>query len=180
MILILLLLVSCTINAQPTPLSFSEVVTVDSVPHDELMKRAKVFLIEYFKDASAVIQMEDKEANSIMGKAAFIYQAPSSFFNYVSMLTGPVRYMIKIDFKDGRYRYEVSNFVHYTSKEQPAGGLIDTGTEYPEDRKLFQMSKGFWNDIWSDLKYECKEHSKAFSNSLKAHMQKPLSSQNDW
>lgn len=91
-------------------ITYTEVVKVDSTAtKDELYSRAREWFAKAYKSSTNVIQMEDKESGKIVGKALtqVFYQAMKS--NYSG---GYFHYTISIYIKDGRYKYEVTDFYH--------------------------------------------------------------------
>lgn len=88
--------------------TYTAVIEVPGVSKLELYTRARSWFVEYYKDADAVIQMEDKESGRLIGKGRFgvIWQMG------VERL---IRHTVQIDVKDGRFRYSISNFMVYFS-----------------------------------------------------------------
>lgn len=88
---------------------YTEVVQLDSsATKDELYKRAKRFFFDTYKSGKEVIQLDDKENGEVDGKGNLLV-----LWKY-SALAGPtsvrISEMVKIFVKDGRYKYEVSDF----------------------------------------------------------------------
>ena len=88
-------------------LYYSETEKVDGINSKELFIRAKQFYVNNFKSAKDVIQMDDKEAGIIIGKGLSQY-----YIKIVGVDNGPHQlwYTIKIQVKDGRYKYEIYDF----------------------------------------------------------------------
>lgn len=68
---------------------------------DELYSRAKVWMANAFRDAQEVIQLDDKEAHTLMGKG------PLQFIQ--TMATYSVYFTVKIGTKDNKYRLQFYN-----------------------------------------------------------------------
>jgi hypothetical protein len=87
-------------------LVYTEVVQVPGASQAELYARAKLWFANTFKSAKDVVQAEDKEAGIIQG---------TGFQDITVVSMGlPVReklwYTIKIAIKEGRYKYDITNF----------------------------------------------------------------------
>jgi len=91
-------------------ISYSEVVYVDSTASkDQLFSRSREWFAKTYKSANSVIQMEDKESGKIVGKAIMQVYHKALGANFES---GYINYTITIYVKDGRYKYEFSDFYH--------------------------------------------------------------------
>ncbi len=89
---------------------YSEVIPIEGVSSDKLYIRARSWVAKTFTNSQKVIQMEDKEAHKLILKGAGIISNDGKFFFYT----------ITIQAKDGRYRYEISNFEY----QRLGNGLI--------------------------------------------------------
>ena len=109
--------------------TYDGVVQVDSINKDELYKRAKRWFIETYKSAKDVIQLDDKENGEVIGKGFF------EIYWQVTFMSGQninVWQTMKIQVKDGRYRYEITDFnvKYYVSASQYSSGAnIDSPLE---------------------------------------------------
>ncbi len=118
-------------------LSFNEVIQLETFKQNQLFLNSKQFFADAFKSANEVIQMDDKESGIIIGKGFIDISA--------KMLTStfPVKmwYTIKIQSKDGRYKYEIydicfENYPSYyvlpdgSSKSQTAEEMFDKNKFY--------------------------------------------------
>lgn len=122
LILLSLILVSsiCYAEIIPTPqlpidsttnlITYSGVVKVDSLlTKSMLFSKAREWFAKTYKSAKNVIQLEDSENGKIVGKALMQVYHKALGSNYDS---GFINYTISIFVKDGRYKYEISNFYH--------------------------------------------------------------------
>lgn len=87
----------------PPDFTYKEVVELDSVSKEQLYDRAKIWLVSNFRDANSSSQIDNKELGNLSGKGVFNI--------YLTMNTRYVRYNISFDFKDGRYRYIINQFI---------------------------------------------------------------------
>lgn len=65
---------------------------------DELYSRARVWMANAFKDAQEVIQLDDKETHTLIGKGLFQF--------IQTMATYSVYFTVKIGTKDNKYRLQ--------------------------------------------------------------------------
>ncbi len=128
-------LVGMTAHAQETlggvlpmvngKIMYTGVVSVDSASKkDDLFQRTKLWFVENYTSANDVIQMEDKENGIIVGKGYFEEMWQVTF--YASMKV-KVYHTIKMYVKDGRYRYEITDF---NVKYYVAPGPYNTGNTW--------------------------------------------------
>lgn len=134
------ILVSVQLFAQSDstrPYTITGVVKVDStLKKDLLYNSAYNWFVKTFNYANAVIQLHDKDAGEIAGDGAMTYVS-----NNGSVASGTIKYNISIWIKDGKYKYEFTNFIHNgtPSGEFPARdfGLIGS------DSTVLYYNKGF-------------------------------------
>ncbi len=128
-------LASLSLSAQ---ISYSDVVSVDSsLTKDELFIRAQTWVFETFKNPGNVIQMSDKNAGLIAGSGSMLFTTKIGLGNP----SGWISFNFKISVKQGKYKYEFSNFVH--SCKYPAW-TVGTVTDDPPKmgfKKLVQEIK---------------------------------------
>jgi len=112
------------IDSLTSKITYSEVVYVDSLANkQELFSRAREWFAKSYKSSTNVIQMEDKESGKIVGKALMQVYHKALGSNYPS---GYINYTISIYIKDGRYKYEVTDF-HHTGQLVSSGNIPDFG-----------------------------------------------------
>lgn len=81
---------------------YSDIVEVDSsLKAGDLYLNAKNWVVEAFKSSQAVIDIDEREARVIAIKA---YNQ-----KHVSYVSPKIWFTLKIEMKDGRYRYTLSN-----------------------------------------------------------------------
>jgi len=94
-----------------------EIVELDTATTaDEMRARARRWFVDTFKDAKEVIQMDDPNTNTIVGKGSFQYRP--TILNSSEGRIYPVQFSIEIQCKKGRYRVRLYDFV------QPGGGAL--------------------------------------------------------
>ena len=186
-----LILFAISVNAQKgTPdlpidsitkmITYTEVINVDtSANKQELYSRAREWFAKAYKSSTNVIQMDDKESGKIVGKALMQVYHKALGSNFPS---GHINYTISIYLKEGRYKYEVTNFYH-TGQLVSGGNRID---DYGPCEEMINTKKKTWgmsyqktfNYYLSQLDTNIKE----LIADLKASMtNKALNSKkNDW
>jgi hypothetical protein len=130
--------------------TYQEVVEVEGVSKDDLYTRARTWFVKEYKSANAVLQMDDKEAGTLMGKG---------FFKV--MFQGALRdvyHTVQIDVKDDRYRYSINAF------------KLKFSHVYNEKDFELLTNKDFWGI--SKLIEATHQETKSMINGLKNHMQK--------
>lgn len=113
---------------------YSGVITVDStVKAGELYSRAKNFLAHEYKSAKAVIQVDDKDGGQIVGKGNFIIE--DQFF--LSVTENRIDHTVSIFVKDGKYKYEISDFyVNIPASKYYSGGNFSLESYLGSKRKI--------------------------------------------
>lgn len=132
-------------------LTFSEVVTLDSVSQKAIYNRAKEWFVSSFNSGKDVIQLQNDEDGKLIGKGNFkFYGKP---FTSGTNSTGPVSFLVTIETKDGKYRYTITDFTHsdfgVVPQEKPKG--------------MFKVAN---RDVWNDSQKKAKE----IIESIKAFM----------
>lgn len=85
---------------------YERVVEVNGATKDQLFSATKAALAKVFKSSKAVIQSEDRESGTIVGKGNYTFD-----FTYMLAVT-PVRasFTLEIKTKDGKYRMQMTDF----------------------------------------------------------------------
>jgi hypothetical protein len=92
---------------------YEGVVQVPGASKQELYMRAQEWAVKTFRSAKDVLQVQDASGGRLIAKACYekpYYILASRFVNYFW-------HTVKVDVKDGRYRYEITDFyIEGTSK----------------------------------------------------------------
>lgn len=163
-LLLLFLCVSVFVNAQWTefPLNeektdvyFSEVVNKDGFNQALLLSTLKEWVAKTFVSYKDVLKLEDKESGVIIINPLF------DVYSYAIGKTkvGVVKYDMKIQVKDNRFKYEIYNILHVEQKLKTPGILIKPKPTEKEDLILFYSWESIqkqalvnFNKITADLK----------------------------
>lgn len=104
-------------------INYTAVITVDNIlSKSDLYTRARQWFAKTYKSASSVIQMEDRESGTIVGKA--LMQVHHKAMGGL-VESGHISYTLSVYVKDGRYKYEITDFHH-------TGQLIRGGNRIPD------------------------------------------------
>lgn len=109
-------------------INFTEVVYIDSTTQKELFIRAKMWAATTFRSANSAVQMIDSEAGLLICKGAFAIYHKQMGAVYSG---GFVRFTMRVEVKDNRYRYSVTDFFHdpAASRVIAMGSLEDMTTK---------------------------------------------------
>lgn len=152
------------INPETHKIEYTDLVKVDStLTSNELFTRAREWIAVTFKSANSVIQMEDKGSGIIIGKGNI--SIPKTSLQVGSI----VSFTIKIQVKNGRYKYWVNDLVH-TSPYGNGGGL-----ENEKPAWGWAMMKKAWVQIKDRASIAIPE----FIASLNEQMKKPSSGKSE-
>jgi hypothetical protein len=165
-------------------IKFEEVIQVDSaLSKSSLFKVGKLWLNDTYKSGKDVIQMEDENAGIILGKAVIKYTP--TFYSASVPATGYINYTIKLSFKNGRYKYEIYDFIHEGSTNEYGQngslGLINDGEKYLGNSSVF--SKGYRDKVNEDTQKRIKSQIPLIISSLKAFLVDPknaINGKDDW
>jgi len=113
---------------------FSEVVTTDGLSKDVLYQNSRVFFADVFKSSNNVIQLDDKENGILIGKGFSNIYAKASVRDGIYIIldftaTVQMWFSIKIQFKDGRYKYEIYD-VYFIGNSEYADNNKSYSGEY--------------------------------------------------
>ena len=159
---------STIVNGQ-TPLLFTDAVqtTDTNQTKDALYLKAKEWFVETFKSANDVIQIDDKASGMIQGKGNIKY-------TYNTNYNGYIHFTIKLWLKNGKYKYEFSNFTH----ESSAGNCFSLGLITDSDIIAKPCkSYGYMNTLdkaWTDIKNTIDIEVKKMTKSLNDEMNKKI------
>jgi hypothetical protein len=148
-------------------ITFKEVVTVDSVAKSELFSRARIWFEKTFKDSKAVISINDKETGELAGKGIMhfriAYQGRDN-----TMIPVTVGFRCLIQTKDGKYRYEFTDFEVIEFWNQ----ISDIGIIGSEQGKDWFGTKKWSKIAYEESKAEVEKNTALLIISLKSEMAK--------
>lgn len=160
-------------TSKSEPLSFAEVVAVKDASTSELYTRAKLWFSTAFVDSKNVLEVQDKEAGVLAGKGSFSYE-PNIFMSS-SLIRGRVTFSISIIFKDGRYKYSLSDFTHHGSSLRSQGPInFDLITTTEACPPVPGTTKDMRETVWKHLKEVSTAKANALVQSLKSKLAQPI------
>lgn len=152
LLLVLLLSLPVVLSAQER-LSFDKVINTEGVDKQSLYVGVKEWFGMNFKSAKSVIEVDDKDAALIIGNSNVEYGKSNILY---ACYTGWLKFSIKIQCRDGRFRVELTNFVHEIKKGNSSGcelGMLTTDEDYGKGG----LQKGSNNKIWKELKEKAQD-----------------------
>ena len=171
-LLALLLLLPLLCSAQEK-LFYSGIITTDStLKKDDLFISARAWYNKTFNSSKDVIQIIDKETGDISGKGTFKYA--SNVFRGNDKTAGYINFSISIFVKEGKYKYEFSDFIHESINNYDSFGIITTEIDYP--RHLSGNIKSWENNVWKDIKAQIEANTTLLIETLKESMTKKVNS----
>jgi hypothetical protein len=103
--------------------TYTGVVQVPGATKAELYSRAREWFADNFNSSKAVLEMDDREAGKLIGNA-------TAEFDFAGSIGKPLPTAmwrkIKVELKDGKYRYTVTDFAF--------GGGVTQGDSNPVER----------------------------------------------
>jgi len=177
-IIILLLAAPFSVYSQE-PLSYSEVIEVSGVDKNELFIRGREWFNENFKSSKDVLQIMDKETGELAGKA---YMVVDCTFKLMVVRTVPagVYFQVNLWIKDGKYKYEISNF-NVPGGENFSTLMVNLGviTTSNETTKIVHgVPAKRLNETYSSIKASTEQQALLLIMNLKEKMSKSSKSTN--
>jgi hypothetical protein len=146
-ILILSALIFIPVLAQE-PITFFKVIQTDSVGKEALFAVINEWFASTYNSANDVIQMNDKQAGTIIGRGSVDYYCQDVFSRCYD---GYLEYTIKAFVKDNRYKVELTNFTHKNFPDLAKVCSLGVVTDAPIYTDKWPGKK-YDNAVWDDLK----------------------------
>lgn len=152
-----LLLNARAVAGSDSTLTYTGVIKAESVTAEQIYIRARSWFNESFNSSKDVLQIQDKEAKELSGKAIFYITVPfkgAGGREYQNKIR--INFNVSVWAKDSRYKYLVDN-IEATSlnvTESYIGKLTsseDMPGRYPG------VSKDKLNKYWHDIKTESEK-----------------------
>lgn len=144
-------------------LTFSEVIQADNLSKSDIYAALRGWVATSYNSAQDVIQMDDKDAGIIICSALFEYSYGKMQYKAYE---GVIKYSLKLQIKDGRFKAEVSNIIHqnnHGNSEKCNLGNITTAELFTDKG----LQKKFDNNVWNDIKLKSEGYSKGIFARLK-------------
>lgn len=127
---------------------FKVIQSENNADKNSLYAALRSFMAIYYANSQNVIQMDDKDAGILIGKATSVFDSPSMM---LSAYEGWLDYNLKLQARDGRVRVEVSHFFHHNkpgNQKKAQLGVLTKADEYTDKG----MQKKYHNKVWLMLK----------------------------
>lgn len=160
---------------------FTDVVKVDSnLTKSDLYGRAHEWFAKTYKSANDVLQLADEQNCVLVGKALFKVHYTADFPKWVKskivmertkVSGGYVEYVLSLYFKDGKYKYEMTDFVHVGTGGSKTFGACENLLSGSQDQKI--------QSVMTDYILQIKDNAESLISSLYENLNKSTISQND-
>lgn len=143
------------IDEETQLITFREVIEEEGSTKEELFNRCINWLNNYYANPVAVTKIRDFASGKIEGRHQFRITYEEEGYEQNA---GMILYTFVIEFKDGRYRYTLTDF------------LLRQASRYPIEKWL-DKSDPAYNDQWNSYIRQVREFTKEWKASLEASMQ---------
>jgi hypothetical protein len=160
--------VSLPVDSITKLITYEDVIAVPGIKADTLYKKVKSWFNSFYKNPSEVIRENDSLKFKIVGKPRFKIYNPADKEG-TKTDAGLIQYTITVAAKDGRFKYEITEFNWKQQSYYPAERWMDTKSQmyssaYPEYLKqLDQYVKELIRDLKDAITHE-----------------KPVKNKNNW
>lgn len=115
------------LNVDPSTnlITYSEVPEVAGVSAGDLYERAMTWIKGYYKNYAEKLRKYDKESGEIEVFARFPIYAYDKKGVKTTSGQGLIQYTMTLKFKDGRYKYEITNLNHKAVSYEPLEPWMD-------------------------------------------------------
>ncbi len=146
-------------------ITYQEVVQEEGTPQ-EFFNRAIGWINEYYPNPVDVTKVRDPQTGKIEGLHRFKIKNTDAEGNQTD--AGVIQYEFTLEFKDGRYRYNMTNFVFRQASKIPV-------------EKWMNKDDQQYNPSWDSYLKQVDEFAKSWIESLKAGMKpKPAAKDDQW
>lgn len=174
-VLVLLFLSIMSYAQESERLTFSKVIPVENADSKSIFVAVKSWFGMNFVSAKSVIEVEDKDAGLIIGNSLVPYSKGGLSY---SAYEGDLKFTLKIQIKDNRFKVTVSNYLHEgTRNPNYELGVLTTSETFTNKG----MNKKFHNIVWADLKAKAEQiANKYFLDLSKIEVKSSQGSEDDW
>ena len=100
--------VKMPVNEETKLVSYSNVITISGLGKGELYDKAFAWLSGFYKNPADVLREKDRDAGTMLIKARFKIFSPLDKKSGVTAPAGDVQYSFMLDFKEGKFRYTLT------------------------------------------------------------------------
>ena len=174
LLLIATILVANLINAQEgSPVAYTDVVKVSDSTKSakELYSNAKMWFTKTFKNPKNVIVLDDPENNLIVGRGNVHYIGK---WAGGAGRTGYIGFKVSIATKNGRYKYEINEFI------SDKFGYVTDGDYLPGVNNWIDGSEKFRRKIAKEVQAFVKAEAESLISSISSEMNSVSIKNDDW
>lgn len=178
LLLIILILPLLSFAQENTPIKFTGVVDVKGTSANELKSRCLNWFAINFNDSKSILVPSSDD--QLIAKPLISYV--STVFTWSERTKGTVKYTLQIQFKENKYRYIITDFIH-EGNSFAQGGSIDFGmitNDVECDRPIQMSTKNWKNKVWNDIKVQIDQSILPLVESLKVSMLKENKATDNW
>ena len=162
--------VNLPIDEETNKITYTGIVEMPfEIDKDLLYSRGVEWFAKSYNSAQNVLQMQDKENGKLIGRALFNVYHKGLGMTFES---GHINYTISLFFKDNRYKYEITDFIHTSNVES---GMIKTSC----DEMRFSTKK-LYKKVYDYYFEQLDNNIKSLVIDLKQFMNKKSESNDDW
>jgi hypothetical protein len=144
------------VDSETHLVAYTGVVEVPSATQAQLYARATAWVAQYYPAATTAVQ--NKEAGKVIVQGVAHPHAPAGFASSVT-------YTLSLYVKDGKYKYDFTNFRH----EATAGGDLGLGA-FENEKVGNALTRGIMQKPWNALRNETATQIQGLITSLAAAM----------
>jgi hypothetical protein len=114
---------------------------------DEIYKKAKLAIVEIFKDANAIIQIDDKENGELVGKGSSYFYIKS----YGQDIQNTLKFTISISCRENKYRIKIYDINGFSGSLEIPFSIVEYNKKYNK-RAYKEMIDSIDNVLKNTLK----------------------------
>lgn len=149
------------------PLTYSRILTLDSISKNDIYDRSLVWCSKSFNDSKSAINVKDKESGIIAGKASIknYYKVPGKKDSVLSFIFSDYIFDWLIEVKEGKARFSLKNIAYtddignhpvYVNSKPPGKVLFQkpekTQMEWDMSKKYFVIyMDAITDNLYTDL-----------------------------
>jgi hypothetical protein len=127
-------------------IEITDVVNMDSAKKADLFQRRDNFVADLSDPNFKLLSVKE---DSVNGKISAAYQIMIyAQTGVLKKVQGAVSYSLTLEVKDGKYRYNFTDFVYHYYGQNRSYQTVDTGKK----KKLEEMKATGWQKAWNDCK----------------------------
>ncbi|MEA4918158.1 DUF4468 domain-containing protein [Proteiniphilum sp.] len=138
-------------------LTFSKVIQADGASKDAIYASIMEWISTNYRSVGNDSQLSDKDAGLIVKQVAFSYEKGGMTY---LCYKGLVYYKMKFQIREGRFKVELTSFVHEVNKGNSQGcelGLITNSEEYGKGGLQRKHNEAVWKDIKEKAEIKANE-----------------------